>query len=54
MKLKKVISHLPANQRILLSFDKQDDSNGTRRAVEKILTYAQPAVLAEKVEVVYE
>ncbi len=53
-KLKKVISHLPANQRILLSFDKQDDTNGTRRAVEKILTYAQPSVLAEKVEVVYE
>jgi UDP-4-amino-4,6-dideoxy-N-acetyl-beta-L-altrosamine N-acetyltransferase len=52
-KLKKVISHLPSNERILLSFDKHDDLNGTRTSVEKILTYAHPLVLAEKVEVVY-
>ncbi|MEI6122634.1 MAG: GNAT family N-acetyltransferase [Bacteroidota bacterium] len=53
-KLKKVIQHLPSNEKILLSFNDNDKINGTRASVEKILTYAQPQVLATKVEIVYQ
>jgi len=52
-KLKQVISHLPSNDMITLSFDSGDKSDGTLDSVEKILTYADPRVLAEKVKVTY-
>ncbi|HNW70978.1 MAG TPA: GNAT family N-acetyltransferase [Bacteroidales bacterium] len=52
-KLKQVISHLPSNDFITLTFDSDDKSDGTSDSVEKILTYAEPQVLAEKVNVIY-
>jgi len=52
-KLKQVISHLPSNDYITLSFDSADKLNGTCDSVEKILTYAEPHILAEKVKVIY-
>ena len=52
-KLRQVMDRLPSNEKILLSFDQGDQLNGTQKSVEKILTYAQPEILFNKVEIVY-
>ncbi len=52
-KLRRLISSDSQNEKVILIFEKTDELNGTRSAVEKIFKLAQPESAEDKIEIIY-